>query len=261
MSIVQRVRGRSVTASDLEAFGKTAARLSETSGLSLTEAMVRTLEHESLNAEQIRRAVEHCNISAVNSKFAQLRGDSRIVHIDGGPADPLTVIDALHASASAPGAHLAALEYSTAPTYEKRSSAPLEVPMPDLPGLQHKLARAHDELVDMCAGIEFRMEMKYAELHDSALRASREGANLCDLATAWSQLDPAMAKVAASQLRSEIPWGTKTASRTVSSQHPALRDFAEFAKVASEFHRAVEARRNVEAQLGQVAGFLGRRVS
>jgi hypothetical protein len=261
MSIEQRVRGRNLSASDLEAFGKTAARLSETSGLSLTEAMVRTLENESLNAQQVRRAVEHCNIAAVNNKYAQLKGDSRIVHIDGGPADPVTVIDALHASVSAPARKVAALEYSTAPSYQRPYTKVASAVDVDLPGLQRRLALAHDELVDMCSGIEFRMETKFAELRDGALRAAREGASLCDLATAWTQLDPAIAKVAMHQLRAEIPWGTKTASLRVSSEHPGVRAFVEFAKVAAEYHRTAQARLHVETQLAEVAGFLGRRVS
>lgn len=261
MSFEQRVRGRNLSANDLEHFGKTAARLSETSGLSLTEAMVRTLEGESLNAQQVRRAVEHCNIAAVNNKYAQLKGDSRIVHIDGGPADPAIVIDQLQATAAAPVRKVAALEYSTAPVYDRPHTKVASAVDPDLPGLQQRLSRAHDELIDMCSGIEYRMETKFAELAERAKSASREGASLCDLATAWMQIDPAMAKVAMHQLRKEIPWGEKTASRRVSMEHPVMREFEEFAKVASEFHRAAEARNHVEAELAKVADFLGRRVS
>jgi hypothetical protein len=261
MSTMQRVRGRNVSSSDLETLGKTAARLSETSGLSLTEAAVRTLEPEGLNAEQIRRVVEHANISAVNSKFASLRGESRIVHIDGGPADPVTVIDALHATASAPHAQLAAIEYSAAPSYEKRAQTMRPPANSELPQLRRKLASAHDELVDLCGGVEFRMEMKFAELRDSALRAAREGASLCDLVTAWDRIDPRMAKVAAQQLKNDICWGVKTAGLSVSSEHPAVENFVKFATVAIEFHHAVEARRNVEAKLAQVTGFLGQHAS
>lgn len=256
MTRSQQSRGRAVMASDLESLGKTAARLAETSGLSLTEAAVRTLEHAGLNAEQIRRAVEHANIHAVNAKFAQLRGDDRIVHIDGGPADPVTVIDALNATASAPGAHLMAVEYATAPAFEKKASRLPVAYDPDLPGLRRKLAAAHDELVDMCMGIEFRMEEKFAELEHAALRAAREGASLCDLTAAWFEVEPRMAKVAADALGRHIPWGTKTAGLRVSSAHPVMQEFEAFAKVAHEFQRASEARRLVEGQLAEVAGFL-----
>ena len=260
MSAMQRLRGRQLTASDLESLGKTAARLSHTSGISLTEAAVRTLEPEGLNAEQIRRAVEQANVAAVNDKFASLQGVDRIVHIDGGPADPVTVIDALHAHAEVPHARLMAVEYATAPSHEKVATRLALGPRPDLPALQRKLASAHDELVDMCNGIEFRMEMKFAELKDAALSATREGATLCDLATAWSELDPRLAKVAAQELGTEVRWGVKTAGVRVSSQHPAMTRFQAFQKVASEFARATEARRLVETQLAEVAGFLARSV-
>ncbi len=261
MATAQRVRGRNVTASDLETFGKTAARLSETSGLSLTEACTRTLEQESLNAEQIRRAVEQCNIAAVNSKFASMKGASRIVHIDAGPADPSAVIGALNATASAPGAHYMAPEYSAPPQFGKVAAQAIKVAHdPDLPGLQQRLERAHDELVDRCTGLEYRMEMKFAELQDAAMRAHREGASLCDLAYAWSSIDPRMAKVAAAQLKA-IPWGVKTAGLRVSAEHPSMERFVEFAKVATDYHAGVSARRNVEARLAEVQHFLGRRVS
>lgn len=259
MSYAQRVRGRSP--GELEALGKTAARLSETSGLSLTEASVRTLEGQDLSAEQIRRVVEHANINAVNMKFAQMSGGERIVHIDGGPADPLTVIDALNATRMAPGAKLAALEYGTAPVYEERSSYIPDVPCPDLHGLQRKLAAAHDELVDMATGIEFRMEEKFAELERHALAAGREGASLCDLAISWSAIDPTMAKVAVQQLGGKLAWGVKTAGRRIADGHMVNETFRSFAKTASEFHRAVEARRSVEAELAQVSRFRGSMLS
>lgn len=262
MSAMQQLRGRQLSASDLEVLGKTAARLSHTSGISLTEAAVRTLEPEGLNAEQIRRCVEQANVAAVNDKFASLSGVDRIVHIDGGPADPATVIDALHAhAASAPGARLMATEYATAPSYTKVATRVAARPPPDLPGLQRKLAAAHDELSDMCTGIEFRMEMKFAELEDSAHRALREGATLCDLASAWSERDPALAKVAAHRLGAAVRWGEKTAGVRVSQEHPAMTRFEDFRKVAAEYARAVEARRDVETQLSKVAGFLARTVS
>jgi hypothetical protein len=257
MSTAERVRGRS--ASELEALGKTAARLSDTSGLSLTEAAVRTLEPESLNAEQIRRVVEHANIAAVNTKFASLRGD-RIVHIEGGPADPVSVIDALHASASAPGAQIQALEYSVGPSQRKVAHAVPYSPPPDVEAVEAKLAAAHSELVDMCAGIEFRMESKFAELCEYAKRASREGASLCDLAAAWSTVDPRLAKVAVHQLGGEIRWGEKTAGRSVSAEHPVMRAFRTFAKTAMELQRAATARQSVEAELARVSGFLESRV-
>lgn len=261
MSTAQRIRGRSVSSSDLETLGKTAARLSETSGLSLTEACVRTLEPESLNAEQIRRVVEHCNVNAVNSKFAQLHGVNRIVHIDEGPADPMTVIDALNAATSAPHAQIMALEYSAAPNYEKRGHALPPVRATDVSLLRTRLKAAHDELADVCAGIEFRMELKLDALRESAKRAMHDGASLADLTYAWADIHPAMAKVAAQKLRSEIPWGVKTAGARVSSDHPVVHHFQDFVKVALEWDQASRACRKVESELARVTGFLSQQVS
>ena len=257
MARQHRVPGRNVSLSELETLGKTASRLSDTSGLSLTEAVVRTLEHEGFNQEQVRRVVEQANIEAVNAKYASLSGQDRIVHIDEGPADPVMVIDALHARAGAPDAQLVALEYSTGPGFIKRASVPLyDVPMPDLPGLRSKLASAHDELVDMCAGLEFRMEESFTELKERAKQAERDGASLCDLVTAWTRVDEPMAKAAARALAPSMRWGVKTAGLRVAPSHPVMATFAGFAKVAHEHNRALLACRNVETQLAEVGGFL-----
>jgi len=258
MSTLQRVRDRSVPASELESLGKTAARLSDTSGISLTEAAVRTLEPQGLNAEQIRRVVEQTNIAAVNHKFASLSGRNRIVHIDGGPADPITVIDALHASTSAPGARLMALEYAVGPDHYKVASYTpvLAERDEDIPDFGTKLAAAHDELVDMCSGLEFRMEMQLDELCQRAKQAGRDGASLTDLALAWSRVDPLLVHAATSQLQGEIQVGVKTASRRISPEHPVVEAYREFSKVAREYQRAADARRNVEFKLAEVTSFL-----
>jgi hypothetical protein len=262
MSTAQRVRGRNVSGSELESLGKQAARLGETSGLSLTEACVRTLEHQSLNTEQIRRAVEHCNIGAVNSKFASLRGVDRVVHIDGGPADPVTVMDALNASAAAPQMKIAALEYSTAPSYEKRAMRMPDGPRANIPQLQTKLKQAHDEAVELCAGLEFRMEQRLDELKLAAKHAANEGASLQELAAAWSYLHPKLAQIAAQAMQHDIPWSEgKVAARGIRAEAPVMQKFAAFASVALEFQRGALARNNIESELAKVARFLESRAS
>lgn len=262
MSTAQRSRGRSVPASELEALGKQASRLGTTSGLSLTEACVRTLEPEALNAEQIRRVVEHCNINAVNSKFASLRGPNRVVHIDGGPADPVTVMDALNATTSAPRAQLVALEYHSAPPAEKRASVALpDRPRENIPALARKLAQAHEELVDICTGVEFRLEQRLEELKTAALRAANEGASLSDLVAAWAGMNAPLAKVAADCLHDRIAWGTKVASRSIHPAHTVMTKFAQFAAAALEMDQAIHARRAVETELAKVSRFLDSQAS
>lgn len=257
MATLQRDRGRNASASELESLGKTAARLSDTSGLSLTEAAVRTLEPHGFNAEQIRRVVEHANIAAVNHKFASLSGRDRIVHIDGGPADPVTVIDALSASASAPGARLMAMEYATAPDHYKTASVPiLNTYDPDMPDLGTKLAAAHEELSGMASALEFRMQMQFDDVCHRAKQAARDGASLTDLAIAWSHVDPQLVDTVTTRLQGEVHTGVKTAGRRISSEHPVVESYAAFSKVAHEYNRAVNARRNIEGEMAKVATFL-----
>ena len=68
--------------------GKSAAQVSETSGMSLTDAVVRSVGMTKLNSHQVRRVVEAANHEAFHRKFASMDPTMRVVELDGGPADP-----------------------------------------------------------------------------------------------------------------------------------------------------------------------------
>lgn len=252
MTTVKQPYGRQVAASALEELGKQASRLATTSGLSLTEAAVRTLGREKLNSEQVRRVVEFCNIDAVNQKYASLRGQDRIVDIAGGPADPAEVIQQLKAASAPQDVRVEALEYSVPPSQgEKRSSAVFQkVAAHSLPDLRDKLAAAHEQLVEQVDVARFAMEQAYAEARGAVKSAALQGLTMSELQLAWTRRAPGLAKVASAGL--ELDWGDPASSRRISDDHPVMQYFGAFVKSAERYSQATSARKEVETQLARV---------
>lgn len=254
---------KSVDPGALEGLGKSAARLSETSGLSLTEAVVRKIASMCLSSEQVRRVVEACNIEAVNRKYAALEGPNRIVHIDGGPADPVQVLQSVKtASASTPIMHIEALDYTLPPLAEKRASAYLPpVVAPNVVELRDKLASAHDEVSQRLEASSFRMEEALDTLKVAAHTAALEGATLAELYTAWAKHSEILAKVASAQLAKEISWGQVFSGREIAGDHKVVHAFKDFAKYAQRFYQESKARMDIETQLSRIDTHLRERAS
>lgn len=257
MATSDKPHGRPVDSGRLEELGKQASRLSEVSGISLTEAARQTLAKEKLSAAQVRRVVEHCNTTAVNSKFAATMGLS-VCHIDGGPADPEQVLEGLK-FASESFVQIEAFEYSAPPMHEKRASAVSSlVPSVNLAELRDKLAAAHEELSSMADASSWQLSEAFEALQGAVKLAVRDGAHVAELYTAWAGIDPVMAKVAAAKFRDVHGWGTKVAGRRIVGEHPVLRSFEAFAKIATSYHQQASARKDVEAELARVDAHLRR---
>jgi hypothetical protein len=254
MTTGKQPQGRQVASSALEELGKSAARLAKTSGLSLTEAATQTLKTAGLNADQVRRAVEFCNIAAVNDKYASSRGPDRIVDIDGGPADPAQVVQTLKAASAGADLRIEALEYSAAPQRgEKRSSAIFQkVASVNLAELRDTLQAAHEELTSQSESAKFAMQEDFMRLKAAVKTAGLQGATLHELVKGWSRQDHEVAKVASAQFQSEVDWGDPVSSRTLNNDHPVMQYFGEFAKSAHKFQQTSMARANVEEQLHTV---------
>ncbi len=244
----------------LAELGKTAARLSDTSGLSLTEAVVRTIGSQKLSAEQVRRVVEHCNVEAVNRKFASISGVDRITHIDGGPADPSQVLAQLKVASAPRVTSIDALEYTIPEKVASvRPLANLQVPAPNLGELRDKLAAAADEIVSRTDASSFRMESALQALRSHVKTAALEGATGGELCDAWLHVGPApLVKLAQRLLRDVFPAGEKVAGRRLDPSHPVVALFGEFAKLAERHHVETLARQELEMQLGRVDTFIRR---
>lgn len=262
--MAQHDTAKQVDPSALEGLGKSAARLSETSGLSLTEAVVRKIASMRLSAEQVRRVVEACNIEAVNRKYASLEGPNRIVHIDGGPADPMQVLQTVKTASASQNAyvHIEALDYTLPPMAEKRASASFPmVAAPNVAELRDKLASAHDEVSQKAEASSFLMEEALEALKVAARSAHLDGASLAELHTAWSKHSGVLAKVASAQLAKDIPWGRILGDREVSEDHRVVQAFRDFAKYAERFYQESKARMDIETQLGRIDVHLRERAS
>lgn len=257
--------GRSVDPSHLEVLGKTAAQLSETSGLSLTKAVVETIGHEKLNSEQVRRVVETANVEAFNRKYASLTGASRFVELDEGPADPAQVLQELNSSARPKEVVVDALEYSMPPDLMKRASLGDAIypertrsgVIGEVMALQSKLSAAHDEVTQSAEAARVRFQQADYELLGLVKMAGLQGVALEDLYPAWARVDPEMAKTALDRYRPLVPaTNQKVAGRSLNAAHPVVTKFAEFAESATTFKAQKLAQRNIERELIRVGEWL-----
>jgi hypothetical protein len=131
----------------LELIGKNAASLAESGGVGMSDAVVTAIGAAKLNEQQVRRVVEFANIEIFNKKFSSMQGTVRSVHIEGGPANPVDVIQKLNNAARPREVPMNPSDYSIAPDFSKSSSAEdsgnvAEVGMEDILDLRNKLAHA-----------------------------------------------------------------------------------------------------------------------
>jgi hypothetical protein len=249
--------------------GKTAAQTSMTSGMSLTDAVIRTIGMQKLNADQVRRVVEHANHSAFHQKYASMDASMRIVDLEGGPADPAAVIERLNLVAAPLRDSLNASHYTMEPTHKTAafSGLGLHTPEPtsktaalvDVYALQGQLKYAHEELTADSGALKHRVMDSVRELVGLVKQALHEGAYREDFAQAWV---PVSRKYAAELLRElnlpEAPAHVKTSSRKIASEHPLMTGFRKYAKYASDYETTCEAVRSVEAELVRIDEYLRR---
>lgn len=254
--------GQPVDPDRLQNMGKTAARLAETAGLSLSEAVVHTVEREKLNAEQVRRVVECANIEAFNRKFASMSGEDRFVSIEDGPADPQQVLGQLGCAQSGeyvigtadydmPPTKVAELTSGVAPVYRTRQGV-----VGDVLRLQSKLSAAHEIVVQDAEAASGEMGAALSDLGDWVKRATLNGAEAGEVYAAWAAVHPKIAKLAASRLMGGVPAMSKIAGRRLNPEHPVVTSFGRFVKTAQDFHKLLGARQNLESQLLRVGEWL-----
>jgi hypothetical protein len=260
------VSGRSVDPGHLEGLGKQASRLSDSSGISLTEAVVQTIGHEKLNAEQVRRVVEYANIEAYNTKFATLGGPQRVVSFDGGPADPAQVMQSLNDYARPQEIVVEALDYAMPPEFAK-SSSPVDFAVSDrttggvimdVYGLRSKLSAAHDELVQSVEASKERLSDSFISLVEIVKSASAAGATSAEIYECWYRRNPEVAKVAFSRVQHFVKPNTKVAGRRISDDSKLARAFDMLVMESESCQGHVQALQRVEVELAKVSNWLQR---
>lgn len=259
-------RGRPVDASQLEELGKQAAHMADVNGISMNDAVVQTLGHAKLNAEQVRRVVEFANIDMFNRKYAAMSGLVRAVHVDGGPADPVHVIQSLNDAARPREVVVDSLEYSAPPDFVKRAAPFTELPqrtsngvLTEVLGLQHKLSSAHDELVQSEEAAKERLSEAFLSLADAVKSASISGATPQEIFSAWQVVHPELAKIAYTKLAGLMKLtNTKVAGRSLNPAAKVVMVFSDFVKESKSAEAHALARHSVEVELAKVAEWLKR---
>lgn len=258
--------GRSVDPQSLEAMGKQAARAAETAGISMTDAVVQTIGHVKLNSEQVRRVVEYANIEMFNRKFAAMSGYVRAVHIDGGPADPVQVMQNLNDAARPREVIVDSMEYSMPPDLVKSSGAMHFDFVPErtragalgeVYALQSKLSSAHDELVQNFEASKERLSEAFTRLIDHVKSASAGGATPEEIYAAWHRVHPELAKIAYDKLKVAMRSDNeKVAGRMINPDAKVVSIFRDFVKESLSTEAHTHALRNVEAELSKVSSWL-----
>lgn len=265
------MRGVSIDPGRLETLGKSAAALSESGAMSLTRAVVRTIGKTKLNAEQVRRVVEFANQTAFERKYASMDPSMRVVDIEGGPADPVRVLQDLNDGARPSHTVLRNNDYMLPPSGEKTSSfdfglGPISEDRSALRGrtlgqvraLKAKLSSAHEELGLLEGSNRFQMTQALRQLQsDVCLAVKTAGLTREDLIGTWVQVNPdlvgsALDSMGALPVRGA---GVKVAQR-INPAHPVVTGYESFVHFAQKYAQATMARKDLERQLVQVEEFV-----
>lgn len=227
----------------LEVLGKQAAHYAEGSNISLTEAVVHTIGKEKLSAHHVRRVVEFANIEAFNKKFSSLDPTNRIVELEGGPADPVAVLQELQSRALPRDVVRGTTDYDAPPMDGYKASA-VEVrvektaagAVQDILNLRSKLASALDEAVASREAARYCMNESLVKLSQHTLSAARQGASAAEVFSAWAGINDEVAKVAFAKVKHFFTGPqTKVAGRGINPEHVLVQEFAEFTKQAMDY--------------------------
>jgi hypothetical protein len=247
-----------------ENLGKQAARLAESGDLSLTDAVVQTIGHVKLNSEQVRRVVEQANVEAFNRKFASTSGSMRAVHIDGGPADPVSVLQALNDGARPREVTIEALEYSMPPEHVKGSSFSFTESFRtedgvrgDIYSLNDRLRAAHDEVTQNLEAARGDMNEHLSKLAYVVKSSSLQGATAGEIFLAWSKVDQELAKLAYDRTNRLMSGGnTKVAGREINPSSAVVVVFNDFVKSAHSYGAHMKALTSIEVELQKVGTWI-----
>lgn len=251
-----------VPAEQLIALGKTAAQTAETSGMSLTDAVVRAIGMTKLNEQQVRRVVESANHEAFHRKFASMDSAMRVVELDGGPADPAEVMERLGVAAQ-PMKMASRTSHYSAPPQRNAAFAPYsetytkQAALAPVYELRSQLMSAHTELAGQMAARQFEVEQSIQKLAYATTQAVHEGAYFEDLEAVWGALNPKLATEMLGALQPRrAPEGVKTSSRRIVDSAAVVTAFQKFAQAAESYELSCAAVRAMEQELIRVDSFL-----
>lgn len=204
--------GKAVSSEHLQVLGKHASTLFQSQKVaSMNDAVLRAVQDEHLNAQQVRRVVEFANVDAFREKHASMTGD-KIVVFQGGPADPSVVLQRLNVTEkTASAAQYDLSDYDGPPsqsytqaeiemgdkllshTFKTASSQQeeQEVSMNTIYALRDKLAGARDFLESELLTAEGDMHFVLSSLYENVKEAHAEGVSMGQMLNSWSKVSSA----------------------------------------------------------------------
>ena len=269
-SFLAEMRGVSMDPGRLETLGKSAAALAETGDLSLTEAVVQTIGKIKLNAAHVRRVVEFANQTAFERKYASMDPSMRVVDIEGGPADPVRVLQDLNDGARPSHTVLRSNDYMLPPLGDKVSSfdfglGPISEDNSALRGrtlgqvraLKMKLSSAHEELGLLEGSNRFQMTNALRSLQeDVRLAVKTAGLTREDLIGAWVPINNELVSSALDAMGPLPARGAGVKVAQVNPAHSVVSGYESFVHFAQKYAQATMARKDLERQLIKVEEFV-----
>lgn len=286
LALLQQHNSRPTDPKELESLGKCAAEKYAQCGMDLSDAVVETVKEAHLSPEQVKRVCEFANTSAYLSEFEKA-GEVRNITFDGGPADPGVVLRSLN-DGSAPAIHqTGSPDYEPPAGSYKTASADGEAmlagmfgvegmekaasvdhhqhadPMEDVYDMKTRLDGMRDDFMSKLSSSNELLATVKQDLGDAALQTMDDGYTLGDVANAWSSyassssiLKEAMVIVGA-RLRergsseNELTQSLVKqahAGRLPNPDHPLIKHFVAFSKIAHEHGKLEEAIKVVDEQ-------------
>lgn len=240
--------------------GKTAAVLAEKQGMTLTDAVIKTVGAQKLSNEQLHRVVEHTNHEAFHRKFANMDPTMRVVNIEGGPADPTSVVARLGETEKVAQVQEDLSDYRYPPmrvvVAESTEKVAQDEPASDdvdIVELLDTVKLALDELQGSIGTHRYAAIDAFDRTVRLAKQACAEGAYLEDFEQAWGGISPQRAVEILGVVEPPMaPVGVKVAARTMSPEHPLMLSFHQYVKEAHALKVAHTAHEDMEREFNRL---------
>lgn len=292
-SMLQQSNARAVAPEHLEVLGKEAAAKYCCGVLpTLHEAVVEIVKHAQLSPEQVKRVVEFANTEAYLTEFRKEGSPHRVVHFDGGPANPSEVLKDLNDGGGGTVFDPGTGDYDAPPDDRVKTSSargemalvnlfslePNDVPLAyaqpyqEVVDVHDKLAAAYDNLNGQLGHLELVFDDLQSRLYGQVKQAALNGTSLNGVVQAWSTVAPSeeYVKIAFTLLTDRLIEDgvfdsyealgdsiVKHASvGVVNREHPIVQDFSTFCETLSKLAQLRQAVEEVKQEQTNVLNFL-----
>lgn len=273
-----------VSKEHLQQLGREAASIYSDRKGTMTDAVVSVLEKEAgLTPEHVKRVVEIANNEAYRDEFDLMDGEHRVVNIEGGPAQPGTVLRELEMADSAPAlvksaARATALRafipgedefegaFDLSKTAHEEQPLPASRPNGQLIDIRGQLDAAKGVLMSKLSSAEINYDRVGREMYSLVKQAVMNGTSPAEVSVIFQRVSPSpmFTKLALRYISSKMePEGVpavvvpnskvkQAAERTLNVHHPLVKSFSAFAKVAQERAHLISGIQEIDSQLKRV---------